>query len=86
MDDSEPSPASDKGLIVVASLLDKAPNLAGLARSADAFGAQAMTLGDLRLTRTPLFESVSVTAEQWVHLTEVGGAKAPCRRSKSSRS
>ena len=61
----------NKGLIVAATLLDKAPNLAGLTRSAEAFGAQALTVPDLKLTRTPLFESVSVTAQNWVDIQEV---------------
>lgn len=74
--DADPPRPPSKGLIVVASLLDKAPNLAGLARSAEAFGAQALTVADLRLTKTPLFESVSVTAEQWVDVCEVRGS--PC--------
>ncbi|KAK9809483.1 hypothetical protein WJX73_002657 [Symbiochloris irregularis] len=60
-----------KGLILAASLLDKAPNLAGLARSAEALGAEALTIPDLKLTKTPLFESVSVTAQHWVDMREV---------------
>lgn len=72
-EEDHPSTAATKakGLIVAASLLDKAPNLAGLARTAEALGAEALTLPDLKLTKTPLFESVSVTAQHWVDMREV---------------
>ena len=69
---------SSKALIVAATLLDKAPNLAGLARTAEAFGAHSMTVADLKLTRTPLFESVSVTAQHWVDIQEVKGHGHTC--------
>lgn len=69
--DGTPKQAPAEGVIVAASLLDKAPNLAGLARSAEAFGASAMTVPDLRITKTPLFESVAVTAQHWVDIQEV---------------
>jgi len=39
------------GLIVVASLISKVPNLGGLARTAEVFGAQALVLADKRVTQ-----------------------------------
>ncbi len=58
-------------LIVVASLLDKVPNLAGLARSAEVFRARCLVLGDARVTRDDTFKAISVTAHQWLPLLEV---------------
>jgi hypothetical protein len=47
---------------VVASLLDKVPNLAGLARTCEVFRARALALPDLAVANDPLFASISVTA------------------------
>eukprot|EP00775_Hariotina_reticulata_P006297 gene6297-6532_t len=59
------------GLIVVASLISKVPNLGGLARTAEVFGAQALVLADKRVTQQAAFTGVSVTAEHWVPIWEV---------------
>ncbi|KAL0020919.1 hypothetical protein WJX77_011015 [Trebouxia sp. C0004] len=58
-------------LILVASLVDKVPNLAGLTRTCEVFGAAALAVSDMRITTDPLFSSISVTAEQWMPLLEV---------------
>lgn len=55
-------------LVVVASLLDRAPNLAGLTRTCEVFQAERLVLGDLRVTRTAEFRGISVTAEQHIQL------------------
>jgi tRNA G18 (ribose-2'-O)-methylase SpoU len=48
------------------------PNLGGLARTAEVFGARALVLSDAsRVTSDPLFTSLSVTAERWVPVVEV---------------
>ncbi|KAF8072749.1 TARBP1 [Scenedesmus sp. PABB004] len=62
-------------LLVVASLIHKAPNLGGLARTAEVLGAGALVLGDARVTSEQGFTSVSVTAERWVPLLEVREAE-----------
>jgi tRNA G18 (ribose-2'-O)-methylase SpoU len=42
-------------LVVVASLIDRVPNLAGLTRTAEVLGAAALVLSDLRVTGEGLF-------------------------------
>jgi len=58
-------------LIVVASLLDKAENLAGLSRTCEVFRAGLLVVPDLRIVSDPLFQTISVTAEKWVPMAEV---------------
>lgn len=69
---------SDKGsdversdLVVVASLVDKPPNLGGICRLSDVLGAGLMTVDDIRVKQHPLFKSVAVTADRWMPITEV---------------
>lgn len=63
-----------RGLILVASLVDKIPNLAGLTRTCEVFRAAAMVVSDKRVTKDPAFASISVTADQWLPLIEVAEA------------
>ena len=67
------SPAAEErqGIILVASLIDKVPNLAGLTRSCEVFQASALVVADKRVIKDSEFASISVTAEQWVPLIEV---------------
>lgn len=58
-------------LIVVASLVDKAPNLGGICRLCDVLGAGLMTLHDLKIKNHPQFKSVAVTADYWMPMIEV---------------
>jgi tRNA guanosine-2'-O-methyltransferase len=58
-------------LIVVASLVDRLPNLAGLARTCEVFRASRLVLADSRVTKDPQFASISVSAEHWVPIEEV---------------
>ncbi|PNH07214.1 putative methyltransferase TARBP1 [Tetrabaena socialis] len=58
-------------VLLVASLIDKLPNLAGLARTCEVLGAGRLVLADLAATRDPLFTAVSVTAERWLPMEEV---------------
>jgi tRNA(Leu) C34 or U34 (ribose-2'-O)-methylase TrmL len=58
------------GLVVVASLVEKIPNLAGLARTCEVLGAERLVLADLGVTKHKDFTSVSVTAEKWLRLDE----------------
>lgn len=69
---------SDKGndvvrsdLVVVASLVDKPPNLGGICRLSDVLGAGLMTVDDIRVKQHPLFKSVAVTADRWMPIAEV---------------
>ncbi|KAF4665487.1 hypothetical protein FOL47_004552 [Perkinsus chesapeaki] len=63
-------PRSD--LIIVASFVDKAPNLAGLCRTAEVFGASRLVVANkLRVLRDQTFKSVAVTSEKWMPIEEV---------------
>lgn len=55
----------------MASLIDKLPNLAGLARTCEVLGAGRLVLADVAVTKDPQFTAVSVTAEQWLPVEEV---------------
>ena len=52
-------PQARGGLVVAASLLDKAPNLAGLSRSAEAFGASKLLVSPQSSLRFPLIQGSS---------------------------
>ena len=54
-----------QSVIMVASLLDRVPNLAGLARTCEVFHA-SLVLADKRVIKDPVFAGISVSAEQWV--------------------
>ncbi|GAV26601.1 Putative trna ribose methyltransferase [Pichia membranifaciens] len=58
-------------LIVVSSLVDKAPNLGGICRLCDCLGAGWMTVDDLSVKNNSEFKSVAVTADRWMPLIEV---------------
>ncbi|OWB61165.1 hypothetical protein B5S29_g2049 [[Candida] boidinii] len=58
-------------LIVVGSLVDKAPNLGGICRLCDVLGAGWLTLNDLSIKENMEFKSVAVTADRWMPMMEV---------------
>ena len=58
-------------LIVVASLIDRAPNLGGLCRTCEVFGASRLVLGNKHVVSEKDFKSVSVSSEKWVDLEDV---------------
>ncbi|CAI5733748.1 unnamed protein product [Hyaloperonospora brassicae] len=59
-------------IIMCASLVDKVPNLAGLARTCEIFNAQKMIVPNLFVTeQDPTFAAVSATACKWMPLEEV---------------
>ncbi|XP_041418736.1 probable methyltransferase TARBP1 isoform X2 [Xenopus laevis] len=62
---------SNGSLIVVASLIDKPTNLGGLCRTCEIFGASALVVDSLHHVNDKQFQYLSVTAEQWLPLTEV---------------
>ena len=71
--DREPPPAAaaaraPDGLVVVASLVEKIPNLAGLARTCEVLGAARLVVADLAATKHRDFTSISVTAEKWLRV------------------
>jgi tRNA G18 (ribose-2'-O)-methylase SpoU len=69
--ESKPRHKQVEGLIVVASLIDRLPNLGGLSRTCEVFGVSEYVLGSLKYLEDKQFCSLSVTAEQWVPISEV---------------
>lgn len=72
----EPGSAFSKNLnrssvILIGSLVTRAPNLGGLCRTAEIFGAQKLVVGDKRVLKTKAFRSASVEAEGWIQVDEV---------------
>ncbi|KAH8973918.1 hypothetical protein BDL97_01G073400 [Sphagnum fallax] len=64
-------------LIVVASLIDRIPNLAGLARTCEVFKTASLVVADARIVEDRQFQLISVTAERWVPIVEVSEAGLP---------
>ncbi|XP_057476407.1 uncharacterized protein LOC130764285 [Actinidia eriantha] len=58
-------------LILVASLIDRIPNLAGLARTCEVFRAAGLVVADANIVHDKQFQLISVTAEKWVPIMEV---------------
>lgn len=64
-----------RSLVICASLLDRTSNLGGINRTAEIFGCSELVLPDLTLTQDPLYQSMSVTSDHWIKLTEVPPAR-----------
>jgi hypothetical protein len=64
-------------LIVVASLIDKAPNLGGLARTCEIFDAQCLVVDDKDICTHREFTLLSMSAEKWLDIKEVPAADLP---------
>lgn len=58
-------------LIVIASLVDRVPNLGGLCRTCEVLGVRDFVLATLRVTEEKDFMSLSVSAEKWINVLEV---------------
>ncbi|KAK7505417.1 hypothetical protein BaRGS_00003162 [Batillaria attramentaria] len=59
------------GLVLVTSLINKLPNLGGLCRTAEIFGVSEFVIGNLGYLNDHMFQTLSVTAEKWIPITEV---------------
>jgi hypothetical protein len=57
-------------LIVCASLVDKVPNLGGLARTSEIFAADRLVIPDKSVMKTDNFTSISVSASDWIEIEE----------------
>ncbi len=55
-------------LVVVGSLLEKLPNLAGLARSCEIFGVKRLFVPASADLSSPDFVNVAMTAEKWLEM------------------
>ncbi|XP_072939243.1 probable methyltransferase TARBP1 [Epargyreus clarus] len=58
-------------LVVVASLVDRPPNLGGLARTCEVFGVMTYVIDSLRHLHDKQFQSLSVSADRWLNIEEV---------------
>jgi tRNA G18 (ribose-2'-O)-methylase SpoU len=58
-------------IIVIASLVDKVPNLAGLTRTCEIFGAKKLVIPSKKFQDDDLFSTISVTAEKWLNIEYV---------------
>ncbi|KAI9019565.1 hypothetical protein CLU79DRAFT_888618 [Phycomyces nitens] len=58
-------------LIVVASLVDRMPNLAGLCRTCEIFNASQLAVYSLKIKEDPIFTGISVASEKWMPMIEV---------------
>ncbi|KAI3821527.1 hypothetical protein L1987_09095 [Smallanthus sonchifolius] len=63
--------AGRQQIILVASLLDRVPNLAGLARTCEVFKAASLVVDNVNILQDKQFQLISVTAEKWVPIIEV---------------
>jgi tRNA guanosine-2'-O-methyltransferase len=59
-----------QNLIVCASLIDKVPNLGGLARTAEIFAADRLIVPDILVTKMDNFKSLCVGAGDWIEIEE----------------
>ena len=62
---------NESEIIVVASLLEKMPNLANLTRTSEVFGVSELILNNRNIINDSNFKSVSVTAEKWIPIVEI---------------
>lgn len=58
-------------LIVVASLIDKATNLGGLARTCEIFAVQHLVVSDTAVVQDRDFTLLSMHAEKWLSIRSV---------------
>ncbi|WCJ25750.1 tRNA/rRNA methyltransferase (SpoU) family protein [Euphorbia peplus] len=63
--------SGQQDIILVASFLDRIPNLAGLARTCEVFKASGLAIADASVLHDKQFQLISVTAEKWVPIIEV---------------
>ncbi|KAJ1569509.1 Tar (HIV-1) RNA binding protein 1 [Cladochytrium tenue] len=58
-------------LIVVASLISRAPNLGGLCRTSEIFNAELFVVSNLRIRSDAEFQATAVTSDRWMPMAEV---------------
>uniref|UniRef100_A0A6B2KYZ1 tRNA/rRNA methyltransferase SpoU type domain-containing protein n=1 Tax=Arcella intermedia TaxID=1963864 RepID=A0A6B2KYZ1_9EUKA len=58
-------------LIVVASLLDNTPNIAGLVRTGEIFNVSEILIGNSKILKDPQFKRMTVSSEKHVPISEV---------------
>ncbi|PIK44701.1 putative methyltransferase TARBP1 [Apostichopus japonicus] len=71
-DDSQSNTEGKRSqLVVVATLVDRLPNLGGLCRTSEIFGVEKLIIGSARYLEDKSFLGLSVTAERWLPMKEV---------------
>jgi tRNA guanosine-2'-O-methyltransferase len=60
-----------QSLIIVASFIDKLPNLAGLTRTSEIFSIEKLIVNSKKNLDDPEFLNISVSAEKWLTIEEV---------------
>ncbi|ODV96886.1 hypothetical protein PACTADRAFT_1473 [Pachysolen tannophilus NRRL Y-2460] len=70
-EDQQQSSIKRTNLIVIASLVDKIPNLGSICRVCDCLGVGRLTMNDLKIVRHPQFRNVAVTSDKWMPIEEV---------------
>ena len=66
----------EDGLVVVASLVDRIPNLGGLCRTCEIFGVSKYVISSMKILDDQQFKSMSVSAHRWVDILEVSNIQA----------
>lgn len=60
-----------EGLIVVASFVDRSPNLGGIARTCEIFGVKALVVANADCVKDREFQHLSVSADKWLNILQV---------------
>lgn len=71
INDCKDSNAVTSNLVVVASLIDKAPNLGGLNRTCEVFSVKEYVLNNIQHTKNKEYRSLSMSSENWTPITEI---------------
>ncbi|EGG23623.1 TAR RNA loop binding protein [Cavenderia fasciculata] len=62
---------SRQSIIIVATFVDKIPNLAGIARTGEIFNIESLVVSNRRIMKEVMFQQISVSAERWLPIEEV---------------
>lgn len=60
-----------EGLIVIASFVDRLPNLGGIARTCEIFGVKALVVANADCIKDKEFQFLSVSADKWLNMLQV---------------
>ncbi|XP_036151331.1 uncharacterized protein LOC105836856 isoform X2 [Monomorium pharaonis] len=60
-----------EGLIVVASFVERPPNLGGIARTCEIFGIRALVVTNANCVKDKEFQFLSVSADKWLNILQV---------------
>ena len=68
---------SEFDFIMVASLIDKIPNLAGLSRTCEIMRASELVIPSLGLLEEQNFKNIAMTSDKWLPISEVKPSNLP---------